>query len=192
MPPVVKQKYVRISVYGMGAVMQKLYVRDAYIHAKAGAALRQGAGLIRNDARRRISSGGKHKWKGDLNRAIRVGPLKRRPMYMRIKVGPAHKSASTKPSGLYAVYPGAHTFEYGWHGKSHSQPPSEPIKLWLKDKFNMSEKDAKHKSYMIARSIGKHGYKSVGAGGNIEYMRDAANANAANVVTLVATAIATP
>jgi hypothetical protein len=191
-PPIaVPAKVVRISVYGVGETMRQLYVWDAYLHVRTGKALRQGAGMIRDDARRRIGSGSRHKWRGDLNRAIKVGPLKRRPTYMRVKVGPAHKSLSTKGSGGFAVYPGAYTFHYGWKGKKASQPPTEPLRFWLKDRFGLSEKDAKHKAFVIARNIGKRGYSSI-PGGSTPFMRDAARANAPAIVALVAAAAATP
>jgi hypothetical protein len=183
-------KVVRITVYGQGVVMQRLYVQNAYIHARAGVALRKGAGIIRDDARRRIKSGSTHKWKGDLNRAIKVGPLKRTPYYMRIKIGPAHKSPTTKGRGGYAVFPGAHTFSYGWHGKSKSQPPTAPLQFWLTDRFGMSDKEAKHKAFVIARNIGRRGYTKTPT--KVNFMRDSANANAAAVIALVSAAVATP
>jgi len=190
-PPVMNPaKVVRITVYGQGLVMERLYVKNAYIHVKAGAAMRAGAGLIRDDARRRIKSGSTHRWKGDLNRAIKVGHLRRTPYYMRIKIGPAHKSPSTKGSGGFAVYPGAHTFSYGWHGKSASQPPTAPIAFWLTQRFGMNAKEAERKAFVVARNIGRHGYKK--APTKVNFMRDAANANAAAAIALVAAAVANP
>ena len=85
-----------------------------------------------------------------------------------------------------AAYPGAYTFEFGWHSGKGKQPPIAPIMAWaMRRGISSDEEGARQAAFAIARSIGKEGYTF----GESHWLDDAAIAGAPAVVATVRSAL---
>ena len=181
MAAVVAPQTLRLTISGMGTTVQNLYIWQAAFNIQATQALRRGAGVIRAEARRNISRGGKkgHRWTGDLEKDIRVGAVRRLPYMISIRVGIGH----------FAQYPVGHSFEYGWHGRRKRQPPTAPIQIWVQSKLGIADdKKAKRVAFLIARKIGKSGYSF----GEDHFIRDAAATGVPAATAIIVAGLAVP